>query len=706
MRLRICRISMTVIGMLITLQTIEPCYAQVAPTPADALSDVGNLGLDASEIDASENGDLASDEESEGEDDKDAALDDFLDADISQLSRTPVVAPALDVEVSTVSRTESTIGKTPAAVFVITREMIRRSGARSLPELLRLAPGVQVSFINSNQSMIAIRGSTGRFSNKLLVQIDGRSVYTPSFGGVFWDVQDLLLDDIERIEVIRGPGGTIWGANAVNGVINILTRHAKETQGVFGEAGGGTEKRSFVGGRVGGRTGDGAYWRVYGKGFENDGGFGAVGNDRWRQGRTGFRYDKQVSCCDSVTVQGDIYSGEYGEHTLIPIFGVGIQSSRDWSEVNGGNTIVRWQREISETSNLGVRFYYDRTERTSRFFTEDRDTYDFDFYHRFRHKNNDLIWGLNFRDTTDFMANSDSYSLNNNELSLERYSGFIQDKITIAEDEKFLWIGTKLSHNEFTGVEVQPNIRYLWSPTPRDAIWCSVSRAVRTPTRTGDDLAGIVFTQDLGLGTFFTMQGNRDLVSEEVIAYEIGYRSQPKNEFSFEVAAFFHKYENVIGVRRTLNPIVGQIANLSDSEHYGFELNSELTMTDCWRLRATYSFLQIQTHTSPSSAFGQDTNEIQSPHNIATLHSLWDIGRWTHFDLIGRYMDNVPGQNSGSYFVVDTSLISHLTDNLDLTVVGRNLLDSQHPEFGTDLSSGLVPTEVQRGVFAYLTYRR
>lgn len=676
---------------------MSECQAQDGPSVVSDASHSSEADADVREEEA-ETGDQKAKESD--------ALDDFLDADISQLSRTPVVAPALDVEVSTVSRTESTIGKTPAAVFVITREMIRRSGARTLPELLRLAPGVQVSHINANQTMIAIRGSTGRFSNKLLVQIDGRSVYTPSFGGVFWDVQDLLLDDIERIEVIRGPGGTIWGANAVNGVINILTRHAKDTQGVFAEAGGGTEKRAFVGGRVGSRSSDGGYWRVYGKGFENDGGFGTVANDRWRQGRAGFRYDKQVSCCDDVIVQGDIYSGEYGEYILFPIQGVGVQPGREWDAVNGGNAMVRWQREISETSNLGIRFYYDRTERIGRFFTEDRVTYDFDFFHRFRHDHHDLIWGLNFRETSDYTADSISFSLNNNELSLQRYSGFVQDKITIAEDEKFLWIGTKLSHNEFTGVEVQPNIRYLWSPTSKDAIWCSVSRAVRTPTRFGDDLIGIRFTQDLGFGNFFTMQGNTELVSEEVIAYEMGYRSQPKKELSFEIAAFFQKYEDLIGVRRSLNPLVGQIANLSDSEHYGFELNTEVKMSDCWRLRATYSFLQIQTHTSPSSAFGQATNEIQSPHNIATLHALWDIGRWTHFDIIGRYMDNVPGQNASNFFVVDTSVIAHLTDSLDLTVVGRNLLDAEHPEFATDLSSGLVPTEVQRGVFAYLTFQR
>ena len=320
----------------------EQQSADTEQTIREATNGVAEEAVD----DADEDGE---DDDTKDEEEKDSELDNLLNADINQLANTPIVAPALEVPVTTVSRSETTIGKTPAAVFVITQEMIRRSGARSIPDALRLAPGVHVAKITSSQVAISIRGHTDRFANKLLVQIDGRSVYTPSFGGVLWDNQDMLLEDIERIEVIRGPGGTIWGENAVNGVINILTKHAKDTHGAFVESGGGTEERSFHSGRVGGGNGQ-THWRVYGRQFERDA--HRLATDNWRRAQAGFRVDHQMNDSDDVRVSGDIYTGKAGDFSLIPNPAGGILPLQEDSGIGGGNLLMNFHRQASETLRL------------------------------------------------------------------------------------------------------------------------------------------------------------------------------------------------------------------------------------------------------------------------------------------------------------------------------------------------------------------
>ncbi|NLE39869.1 MAG: TonB-dependent receptor plug domain-containing protein, partial [Pirellulaceae bacterium] len=361
---------------------------------------------------------------------------DMLDMPLEQLSKVAVTAPALDMEVSTVSRTESTVGKSPAAVFVVTNEMIRRSGATCIPEVLRMVPGLDVARVDSHTWMITSRGFSERFANKLLVLIDGRSVYTPLFSGVYWDSQDTILEDIERIEVIRGPGATIWGANAVNGVINIITKKASETQGVLVGSGGGNHDRMVNVARYGGGDDRGFSWRIYGKQFERGPGYLPEGaHDGWGQGRGGFRADWEVNRNTTWTVQGDFYGGTdgldmYEINPDSPRF-LGMVSPKE--NISGANVLTRWTRVLDEESDWSLQMYYDRTMRDQPILRQEIDTFDLDFQHRFslgsRHA---MIWGLEFRQVHDNLEYQSFYDgFIPGQRTMDTFSGFIQDQITL-----------------------------------------------------------------------------------------------------------------------------------------------------------------------------------------------------------------------------------------------------------------------------------
>jgi len=393
----------------------------------------------------------------------------------------------MTVEITSASKKEEPLWDSAAAVFVITGEDIRRAGMKSIPEALRLAPGVQVAQFGANRWAISARGFNATFSNKLLVLIDGRTVYTPLFAGVFWDAQDTLLEDIERIEVIRGPGGTLWGANAVNGVINIITKQAKATQGGYVEVGGGTEERGFVGTRYGGRIGSDLFYRGYFKYANHDNLVTATGHegiDDWRTYRGGFRLDWEPSTRDTVTVQGDLYKGDFGQTlpipSLLPPFSATRESRDDFA---GGNVLSRWRHRMADRRETSVQFYYDRTHRDELLFHETRDTVDLEFQHRFplgaRH---DLIWGVDTRVTIDALnkINSPTLVFEPRRRTDHLVSGFIQDQIALIHDRLMLTLGSKFEHNSFSGFEAQPNARLVYSPNAWNRVWTAVSRAVRT----------------------------------------------------------------------------------------------------------------------------------------------------------------------------------------------------------------------------------
>src|SRR6266404_2082662 len=397
------------------------------------------------------------------------------------------------IEVTTASKVPVKATRTPAAIYVITQEDIRRSGATSIPEALRMAPGVEVARVDSNTWSLGVRGFESTLSRSVLVLIDGRSVYTPLFAGVYWQVQDTLLEDIERIEVIRGPGGTIWGANAVNGVINIITKRAQETHGTLVSTGGGNLDQGFVNFRYGTGNDKGLNYRIYGKAFTRGPEFHPDQKqfDDWRMGQTGFRTDWDVHNRDRLTLQGDVYSGDAGQRVGItsysPPFMTNVEQN---AELSGGNLLARWERELGSGSNVQLQTYYDRTNRNQANFGESRDTFDIDFIHHLPLAGRqDFLWGLGARLSSGNVSEVvPTVVFTPNHYTDKLYNAFIQDEIPIVGDQLSLTIGSKFLHNGYSGFEIQPTARLLWTPSSRQTVWAAVTRAVRTPSRVEEDL--------------------------------------------------------------------------------------------------------------------------------------------------------------------------------------------------------------------------
>ncbi len=385
----------------------------------------------------------------------------------------------LNVEVTTVSRRQSTLAQSPAAIFVITQDDIHRTGATSIPEALRLAPGMEVAQVDSSTWAISARGFNGTAANKLLVQMDGRSLYTPLFSGVFWDVQDTMMEDIDRIEVIRGPAGALWGANAVNGIVNIITKSAEDTQGLLVTGGGGTQERGFAGVRYGWKLNDDAYARVYVKHFERGETLFPNGNgarDDWDMTQTGFRIDTQPSTADHFTIQGDVYAGDRFASSF-------VSGLADDTDLSGGNLLGRWTHSLGNGGDLSLQMYFDNTHRDiPNVFRENRDTADIDFQHHIPiGTHQDFTWGLAYRASYDKIGNTASLAFIPDHQTLQWYSIFAQDEIQLIKDRLRLTVGAKIEHNDFTGVEVQPNARLLWMIDKRQSLWTAVSRACARP---------------------------------------------------------------------------------------------------------------------------------------------------------------------------------------------------------------------------------
>jgi len=643
----------------------------------------------------------------------------LAEQDVSKLTEVKVSHAAssgsLNAEVSTVSRTPSTVGKSPAAVFVITNEMIRRSGAASIPEVLRMAPGVNVAKISANEWAVSIRGFNGQYANKLLVQIDGRSIYTPIFAGVNWPAQDVLLEDVERIEVIRGPGASVWGANAVNGIINIITKSADETQGVYVQAGGGTFERGFVNARYGGQIGDDVDYRVYGKWFERGTGVPPFGEpfDDWRSGRGGFRldWDPCRAGCDRFTLQGDAYSTPVGLREFLPATAFPFSSLVETDRIyNGHNVLGRWTHVIDEERDWQLQAYYDYAEiddRNRADFIDQRHTVDLDFQDRFPiGDNHKVVWGAGYRIAMDRdIASGFPIAFTEPRQTVNIVSCFLQDEIQLVPDRWSATLGCKFLHHTYTNFEYQPTVRLLFTPDERQSAWASVSRAVRIPSKAEDTIL-VAFPPPIPAPVFPQYRGNPNLLSEELLAWECGYRVQATEQFSWDLALFFNQYENLTGLLPPGAPepapfgfvIPLMLGNTQRAQSYGFELASTYDATEQWQLRGAYSFLQLEFLGSGGDAEGlAPTNQfyLQSSH---TLSDCWEL------DLIGRYVDTLPAANVPAYFVADVRLAWHYGPGTELFVVGRGLFDDGHRELGGDLAG--MATGVRSEVYAGITIRR
>ncbi len=597
----------------------------------------------------------------------------------------------MEISVTSASRREERLSNTAAAIDVITADEIRRSGATTIPDALRLATGLHVARYDSRTWAISARGFNITSANKMQVLMDGRSLYTPLYSGVFWDVQDYPLEDIDRIEVIRGPGAALWGANAVNGVINIITKSARETQGLLFSGGYGTEEQGFGTLRYGDQLGEDTYFRVYSKYFNRDemGSNSTVrASDDWRIGQSGFRLDSEYDPENTLTFQGDLYYGRIGDH------------ERDDTEVAGFNMMGQWTHLFDVDNELRIQMYYDHTKRDMPFFYRElRDTYDLDLTHHFnigeRHK---IVWGLNYRISTDDIRNSTTVAFLPDERTLTLYSGFIQDEITLIENQLNLILGTKLEYGTLSDFEYQPSARMSWTPNERNTLWASVSRAVRTPTRIDVDFYAYT-TQRVPY-----LIGNDDFGSEELLAFELGYRVQMHENLHADLATFYNLYEDQRSQKVTLPdfyPI--QFENKLEADVYGVELALEYQMFDWWRLGGSYTYLHKEFDLDPDSLdpYGGST-EGNDPDHRFNIHSAMNLTRNLEFDLILRYVDDLPSPFVPDYLVMDLRLGWFPTENLEMAVVGRNLLDDQHPEFVPQTGP---QREVENSVYGKVTLR-
>lgn len=640
---------------------------------------------------------------------------------LEQLSQIDVVTP---------SKEPTPAFRSPVAIYVITGEDIRRSGVTTIPEALRLAPGVEVARIDGSKWAVGIRGFGTRLSRDVLVLIDGRSVYTTLLAGTYWEVQDTLLEDIDRIEVIRGPGGTIWGPNAVNGVINIITKSTKETLGSYASAGGGTVEQGFANMRYGGGDPNGLTYRVYAKGYTRGPEYHSDGDnfDAWRGAQAGFRMDWSSSARDSFTVQGDAYAQEDGERVSLTTYTPPSTSNVDgYANLSGGNVLARWTRKRDDGGSLQIQTYYDRTNRFEPNFGEVRDTFDIDLVNESKAASrHHLIYGLGarfsdgrFKEVSPGLvfapANRLDYLL----------SAFFQDDITLVNQKLVLTAGAKLLKTNFSGAELQPSARLVWTPTQRHTFWASVTHAVRTPSRAEHDFYLSSYLGQLDGQPFFArFNANPEFSPEQLNAYELGYRTLIGKNFYIDFALFWNHYHDLFSqdLAGPIAPTSGlpfpapvqpgaylllpaQFRNDLYGSTAGGEVAPEWRPTGYWRLRASYSYLNMSLSKAAGAALGGTPAAVEgaSPRHEATLGSSFDLTRKLQVDLMVRYVSALPAVLAPAYTTGDARVAWRFTPEVEFSVVGANLFQPHHVEYAGD--PGL-PVAIRRNVYAELAWRR
>jgi len=604
-----------------------------------------------------------------------------------------------------------------AAVFVISQEDIRRSGVTSIPEALRMVPGLQVAQIDANKWAISARGFNNRLSNKLLVMIDGRTVYTPIFSGALWNREDTLLEDVERIEVIRGAGAAMWGANAVNGVINIITKNAKDTHGALLTAGGGNQEKGFGSVRYGDKIGDNFDYRVYGKAFQRN--HNVTLNrqnaaDDWENYQGGFKTEWQLSKQDTLTTQGDIYQSRAGnkEDLVLNVSPFSVVRGVDSpAQQSGGNILTRWKHKISDTSETALQVYYKHDDTHWLFITPlkvHERTVDIDFQHRFNFlEQHDVLWGLGYR----YYAYAANESVKGGAApgNIQLFSAFLQDDINLLKDQLKLTLGARLEHNDFTGFEMQPNIRLLWTPDNKQSVWGSISRAVRTPSLFEARAKSLTNTPPAGLPlpAVVLMTGNPQLKAETVLDYELGYRIQPLATLSIDVTAFYNQYNRLMAAE--ISPVVVtysplhieipvQQVNKMKGETLGFELASQWHPVNWLKMQASYSFLKMNLHADKGMYADGELVEKDAPQQQFNFKTSVNLPYNVEWDSMVRYVDTVSNRQTPSYVAVDMRLGWKPLKNVEFSLVGQNLFDNLHPEFKDSLFE-LPQTQIRRSVF-------
>lgn len=626
----------------------------------------------------------------------------------------------VSIEVTSAARKPQKLEDTAAAIFVIGPEDIRRSGMTSIPELLRMVPGMQVARIDGSTWAVSSRGFNAKNSDNLLVMLDGRVLQTPTFTGVYWDAQDTALEDVERIEVIRGPGGALWGANAVTGIINIITKSATATQGTLINVGAGNrETQGIV--RHGGSLGDDGHFRIYARGVDQ-GGLrqitGAGANDQRDLRSAGFRADWGLSGGNSFTVQGDIYNGD-SDHSgslvsLAPPANIPTGYNTD---LKGGNLLARWKQALSATSEWALQFYYDYYERRYLNVGERRDTYDLDFQHRFLWDDaHDVVWGGGYRQTGDRMDNTFVVAFDPAQRTDNVVSAFIQDEVVLNKDKLYLTVGSKFEHNHYTGFEYQPNLRLRWKIDERQTAWAAVSRAVHTPSRTDQNgvITSTAFPGAGGIASVMRLQSNPALQSEHVLAYEAGYRIRPNERVQADVAAFYSEHHNLMTIEPGASYMVSGspsyrvlprvFYNKAEATSHGVEWSGNWRPNDKWQVRAAYTWLKMAIQRDADSGDTSVEGEVgRSPQNQFQLQLSHFPSASVDLSAALYYVDSLPSLGIPAYTRFDARVGWRVRRDLELSLVGRNLFDPGHAEFVNP--SGPRSSEEMRSIFGAATWR-
>ena len=633
------------------------------------------------------------------------------------------VEQLMNVSVTSVARHETKFNEAPAAISVITQDDIRRFGITTIPDALRLVPGLDVAQINSHEWAVSARGFDNEYANKLLVLVDGRSIYGTGFGGVIWSAQFFPMENIDRIEVIRGPGASLYGANAVNGVINIITKSAKDTQGAMLSVEGGTLDQPATTVQYGGQLASNLFYRAYARVLNGDGLATSTSQDapdRTLDVQGGFRLDWEPTDVNKLTLQGDLYRNRLVENQ--DLFSLAPPYQQTYNEVNynsGGNVLGRWTHDFSDTQSLTLQTYYDRFKEEEAGAAETQNTVDFDAQHRFAFGNrNEITWGLGYRDVEQDYRSSDFATFNPPGAHDHLFSSFVQDEIILIPDRLKLTLGSKFEHNDYTGFEYEPTGRLLWTPTEHQSAWAAISRGARTP-----DWLDLHSQVDLlvlppnppamPIPTKLASYGNPNLDAEDVTAYELGYRIEATKHLSFDIAGFYNDYDHLIAPtgmssQTLLSPQLTpyELVSVTDqnaggAQTFGAEISARWDVTDNWHLTANYSWLGVE--------LGFNSNFLlANPAHQAQLRSTLDLP--LHLELNGAvsFVDKVEapyllGQmNIPSYVRLDLGLVWHPTKNFELGVWGQNLAQDKHAEF-TSYKTVLL-TEIPRSVMARLTW--
>lgn len=626
----------------------------------------------------------------------------------------------MSVEVTSVSKKEQKLSQAAAAIFVVTQEDIRRSGATNIPDLLRMVPGLDVAQINANTWAISSRGFNSEFSNKLLVLIDGRTVYTPLFGGANWDTFDVPLEDIERIEVIRGPGGTIWGANAVNGVINVITKKTEETLGGLLSAGGGTAAEEFGTVQYGGKIQQDTSYRIFTK-YINDDHFpdlnGQNGEDGWHLVHGGFREDTRITAKDSLTTEGDLYAGNEGATIVHSILNPPENAVVErLAELSGGNVLGKWSHVFSSRADMNLQFYFDRYTRSGPEARETRNTYDIEFQNHLVWGNRqDVIWGLGYRHSADKTVGTLDETFVPANWDGDLFSAFVQDQITIRPDRIFLTMGTKVENSYFTGFDLQPSIRVAWNPNKRHTFWAALSRAARTPARRDEGLQSALAALPGPMEVL--LEGNPNFKAEHVIAYELGYRAQANPRLSLGATAFINTYTDLESIEplppftnSNFNPPVlmvpMQLSNKMHGTTAGLEVYGNWKVNRVWTLSPGYSFLHMDLGLDPASldTVSVADGEGSNPGNQAQLRSHVELTRGLSWDANAYFVGRLTAQAVPSYTRIDSQLAWKISERVTLSAVGQNLLQDHHLEFD-DFLQVVNSSLIKRSAYAKLTWR-